>query len=171
MPAGAKNNLNAYLAIYSKVCVLWAAVRLTQQRTLMDGDKTVAGSCLHSYEWYRQMKNTGVTLLKWNSKESAYCLWQCFSYRPTFLVTMFWTSAYIPCDNVLNISLHSLWQCFEHQPTFLMTMFWTSAYIRCDNVLNISLHSLWQCFEHQPIFLVTMFLISTCITGTQFCTN
>jgi hypothetical protein len=151
MPAGAKNNLNAYLAIYSKVCVLWAAVRLTQQRTLMDGDKTVAGSCLHSYEWHSQMKHIRVTLLKRSSKEIAYCLWQCSAYRPTFLMIMFWTSVYTLCDNVLNICLHSLWQCFEHLPTFLVTMFWTSAYI--------------------PTSLVTMFLISTCITGTQFCTN
>jgi hypothetical protein len=85
-----------------------------------------------------------------------------FWLLPTFIVTMFCISAYIPCDNVLHIGLHSLWQCSDYWlhslwqcsayrptflvtmfwllPTFLVTMFWTSAYITSANVLHISLH-------------------------------
>jgi hypothetical protein len=64
MPAGAKNNLNEYLAIYSTVCVLWTAVRLTQQRTLMVGDKTVVALCLRMNDTARRNTNTGDVLLK-----------------------------------------------------------------------------------------------------------
>jgi len=56
MPTGAKNNLNAYLAIYSTVCVLWAAVRLTKQRILMAGNKTVAALCPRTND--RARRNT-----------------------------------------------------------------------------------------------------------------
>jgi hypothetical protein len=47
MQAGAKNNLNAYLAIYSTVCVLWAAVGLTKTAHF-DGWKQNSGSSLPS---------------------------------------------------------------------------------------------------------------------------
>ena len=58
MPTGAKNNLNAYLAIDSTVCVLWAAVRLTQQRTFMVGDRTVALLCLRMNDTARRNTHT-----------------------------------------------------------------------------------------------------------------
>ena len=86
--SSAKNNLNAYLAIYSTVCVLWAAVRLTQQRTLMIGDKN-SDSSLSSYEWQPGETHTAVTC--------------CFNEALKKVLTA--------CDNVLHIGLHSLSQC------------------------------------------------------------
>ena len=62
MPARAKNNLNAYLAIYSTVCVLWAAVRVPQQRTLVVGDKTVEALCARTNDTARRNAKNGDVL-------------------------------------------------------------------------------------------------------------